>query len=139
MVSYLHTQAAEGATQAKVDVVADRRRAKALKVPSRVDVCHSPISYALSYCHIVSHLVQLLDAKMAELAQEPEGWDDVVRTVQHNSLSPATTHIAPSLTCTYHHTGSDGRPGVAVDEVLGGAQQAQSVAVRRVFLRIQAS
>lgn len=22
---------------------------------------------------------QLLDAKMAELAQEPEGWDDVVR------------------------------------------------------------
>jgi hypothetical protein len=37
---------------AKADPIADRRRAKALK---------------------------LLDAKMAELSQEPEGWDDVVR------------------------------------------------------------
>jgi hypothetical protein len=26
-------------------------------------------------------LVQLLDQKMAELAQEPEGWDDVVSGV----------------------------------------------------------
>lgn len=54
------TQAAEGATQAKVDVVADRRRAKALK---------------------------LLDAKMAELAQEPEGWDDVGAMGDLESLS----------------------------------------------------
>lgn len=30
-------------------------------------------------------LRQLLDAKMAELAQEPEGWDDVVRTMRISS------------------------------------------------------
>jgi hypothetical protein len=44
---------------AKADPIADRRRAKALK---------------------------LLDAKMAELSQEPEGWDDVVRCAILSSI-----------------------------------------------------
>mmetsp|Transcript_22389 Transcript_22389/g.37446 ORF Transcript_22389/g.37446 Transcript_22389/m.37446 type:complete len:372 (-) Transcript_22389:227-1342(-) len=42
--------AGTGGVPAKTDIIAERRRAKALK---------------------------LLDAKMAELSQEPEGWDDV--------------------------------------------------------------
>jgi hypothetical protein len=28
-------------------------------------------------------MLQLLDQKMAELAQEPEGWDDVVSSLLH--------------------------------------------------------
>lgn len=39
------------------------------------------ITYRITvlFC-VLSLSVQLLDQKMAELAQEPEGWDDVVRT-----------------------------------------------------------
>ena len=47
------------------DPVAERRRAKAIKV----DTVYS--TYYILMCH-----VQLLDAKMAKLAQEPEGWSE---------------------------------------------------------------
>lgn len=75
---FIIEQSVETSGPAKAaDVVADRRRAKALKV--RPQALLSKRTDLVYYILLLFAFLQLLDAKMAELAQEPEGWDDVVR------------------------------------------------------------
>lgn len=86
--------AAQADTAKVIDVVADRRRAKALKASAYLDLTvRAAHAFILTQCVGSHHCAgyfrndvfissptppQLLDQKMAELAQEPEGWDDVV-------------------------------------------------------------
>ena len=61
------------------DIIAERRRAKAIKVLS---AC-SKINFFQKFNLYFSNVIQLLDAKMAELSKEPEGWEDLkVRVAQ---------------------------------------------------------
>jgi hypothetical protein len=69
-------QSSQTPSPSVVDLVSERRKAKALKVTSPNSLpalSHTPPPLSLELSPR-----QLLDAKMAELSQEPEGWDDKV-------------------------------------------------------------
>ena len=85
----------------KVDLVAERRRAKALKVS------------AACAATLLTFDAQLLDAKMAEMSQEPEGWDENVslsaRYIVHFNHCAPSPALRPKTTSKLQESLSESR------------------------------